>query len=211
MNEQVTRCHSSLKNEHATDIDISEYEDLFSFDYSDQYDVIFDELFREICGKTENKNHQKTNMITELTGSTNTCNKALMNSIIKDISNQALKEPLNKEQSELNYLNLPKFIQYLSFKITKDENKNITKETLLYLYNYVQHENKLKPLTRDDKHEKQKIYMKLYSYSQIIINCFETNPQKYLTSVILFSNYKKNLHKHNIKRVNYLRSMLKYL
>lgn len=39
MNEQVTRCHSSLKNEHATDIDISEYEDLFSFinNYSEKY------------------------------------------------------------------------------------------------------------------------------------------------------------------------------
>lgn len=80
-------------------------------------------------------------------------------------------------------MNFKQFIQYLSLKIVKDKNMKLTKDVLILLYKNIQEENQLSPLSRDEKRKKTKLYLKLHKYAQIIIECFEKEPQKYLTSV----------------------------
>lgn len=211
MNQQRTNYLSYLKmSDQAIECEDLLLENIFLDDELDEeekkYDEYFENMIKDVFKVRSATDHEKSERTPKMEESTDQT-KANINMI--NIPCQCAKEQSNDEQEKLKEMNLHQFIQYLSLNISKDKNMNVTKKTLIYLYSLIQNDYKcMKPLERDDKRNKQKIYMKLHSYSNKIVHCFETNPQKYLSPVIFYSNFQKNLHKNNIKRVIYLRKML---
>lgn len=210
MSQQRPNGHSGLKtSDQSTKYDKLLYECDFIVDEPDEEEQYnngyFDKWMKDILEKESTKDHKKPHAISKITESKNRATKKIN---IINIPKQPTNDHSNEEQIKFTNLNLNQFVQYLSLKITKDKNMNVTKDTLMFLYNHIQKENNMKLLTRDEKRSKEKIYMQLYNYSKLVIQCLEKDPQKYLSPVIIFANYKRNLHKSNIKRVHYLRKML---
>lgn len=211
MSQQQANCQTSLKmSDQTIDCEDLSFESFFLDEELDQEesanDEYFDNLIKDVFKEKSTTDHKKTKRITKKEKITNQT-KTNINMI--NIPSQYPKKQSNEEQIYYN-MNLYQFVQYLSLKILTDKYLNVTKNTLIYLYKLFQNEFKfMSTLERDDKRNKKKIYKKLHAYSNQIIYCLETNPIKYLKPVILYSNYQKNFHISHIKRVNYLKKMLK--
>lgn len=210
MSQQRPNCNTHLKtSDQSTQYDKLLCDLEFIIDEPDEEEPYnngyFDKLMKNIFEKESTKDHKKSHEISKITENKNQAQKKFN---IINIPKQPENNQSNEEQIKFTNLNLNQFVQYLSLKITKDKNMKVTKDTLMFLYNHIRKENNMKLLTRDEKRSKKKIYMQLYNYSKLVIQCLEKDPQKYLSPVIIFANYKRNLHKSNIKRVHYLRKML---
>ena len=195
--------------------------DFFLFDESSLLDDVieneqtideyYNQYINNIKSSTAIINHEKSQNITDLKSNISLLQKNESN-IAHNIINQSTKQQLNLTNKNINKNcenDLNSFIQYLSLKLTKDKSSKISKDALIFLYKNMQQTYKIKSLTRDDKREKKRIYIKLFKISSQIIQCFEKNPQLYLFPVILFMNHQKNQKKRTIQRVNYLKKILK--
>ena len=195
--------------------------DFFLFDESSLLDDVieneqtideyYNQYINNIKSSTAIINHEKSQNITDLKSNISLPQKNESN-ISNNIINQSTKQQLNLTNKNINKkceTDLNSFIQYLSLKLTKDKSSKISKDALIFLYKHMQQTYKISSLTRNDKREKKRIYIKLFKISSQIIQCFEKNPQLYLFPVILFMNHQKNQKKRTIQRVNYLKKILK--
>ena len=190
------------------------FDDCFLFDDSDDYEQTIDEYYNQYLIDEKPpvaiQDNEKSQIISDLNTNINLTPQNETNIFYKN-HDQSTKQPPDFANSEIkrsDEKSLNDFIQYLSFKLTKDKKTKISKEVLLFLYKHLQQFIKMKSLTRDDKREKKKIYTILFKCSSQIILCFEMNPQIYLLPVILFINHKQNQKKRTIQRVDYLKKLL---
>ena len=214
----VVHINKHKKHQNGSNIENIDY---FLFDESSLLDDVieneqtideyYNQYINNIKSSTAIINHEKSQNITDLKSNISLPQKNESN-ISNNIINQSTKQQLNLTSKNINKkceTDLNSFIQYLSLKLTKDKSSKISKDALIFLYKHMQQTYKISSLTRNDKREKKRIYIKLFKISSQIIQCFEKNPQLYLFPVILFMNHQRNQKKRTIQRVNYLKKILK--